>query len=92
MFCGDLYSIPQNQKDLYFDKEDDNSIFLAREIENVTISGEVSLFDTEECGMIIVFLHPVLFKTLRAEDDDLDEKYRRWLCGEAFVKAIVKTK
>ncbi|KIR03846.1 hypothetical protein P261_02661 [Lachnospiraceae bacterium TWA4] len=94
MLCGDLYSISREQEELYFEEDDtdEESLFVEGERENVVVSDSGSLFDTGYSGMIIAFSHPVMYRALQAENNELDEKYRKWFCGEVFVKAIVNNK
>ncbi len=94
MFCGDLYSISKDQEELYFEDADSNEepFFFEGEKNNVVISDKGSTFDTEESRMLIAFSHPVMYRAFHSENDELDDKYRKWLCGEAFVKAIVNNK
>ncbi|GEM_PF-4878135 len=94
MFCGDLYAISKEQEELYFEEadNDDESLFFAGEKEKVVVSDKGNMFDTQEQGMIIAFSHPVMYQALHSENGELDSKYRKWLCGEAFVKAIVNNK
>ena len=92
LFLGDLYSITKDQQDMYFETcdEDDTLVFSESDRERVMVSESESMLDTEVCGMAVIFSPPLLYYALKAEDEDINEKYKNWFCGETFVKAIIK--
>lgn len=92
LFCGDLYGIPKDKEEFYFDTEDGGPIFPLEVKSKIDISESEELL-VERDHMLISFAHPILFLSLHVEnEDDIDAKYKKWFCGKVFLKVVIKQK